>query len=280
VDGLSRAPETRKTKRRQRMKRFRWLAVAAALFMVTGVALAGTLEDIAQRGELIVACQTQGPPFSFIDKNGKRSGSSIELCELMAKEMGVKVKFLDFDWDGLIPALLSKKADILAADMTPTLKRAMKIAFSKPFIYTGSVVFVKADSPIKTLADAKKAGLKTAVLLGSTGETDAKKIFPQAELKSYKGGGPLLIDAVLKGHADFGVNDSSAVVGQMSNFPPNSLRVLPDMISKLPLAFAVRYDSPDLLEWMNLFFLHKELSGELGKNLDYWVNSLDWKKDH
>lgn len=262
------------------MKRVKWLI---AFLMVVGFAtmsLAGTLDEIAQRGELRVACQTQGPPFSFIDKNGKRTGSSIELCEMLAKDMGVKVTFLDFDWDGLIPALLSKKADILAADMTPTIKRAMKIGFSKPFMYTGSVVFVKANSPIKTVEDAKKAGLKAAVLLGSTGETDAKNSFPKAELKSYKGGGPLLIDAVLQGQADFGVNDSSAVIGQMANFPPNSIRVLPDLLSKLPLAFAVRYDSQDLLEVVNLFFLNAGLDGRLEQNLNYWVNTLDWKKDH
>ena len=262
------------------MKRVKWLI---ALVMVVGFAtmsVAGTLEEIAQRGELRVACQTQGPPFSFVDKNGKRAGSSIELCEMLAKDMGVKVTFLDFDWDGLIPALLSKKADILAADMTPTIKRAMKIGFTKPFMYTGSIVFVKANSPIKTVEDAQKAGLKAAVLLGSTGETDAKNSFPKAELKSYKGGGPLLIDAVLQGQADFGVNDSSAVIGQMANFPPNSLRVLPDLLSKLPLAFAMRYDSQDLLELVNLFFLNAGLDGRLEQNLNYWVNTLDWKKDH
>ena len=227
-----------------------------------------------------MACQTQGPPFSFVDKNGKRAGSSIELCEMLAKDMGVKVTFLDFDWDGLIPALLSKKADILAADMTPTIKRAMKIAFTRPFMYTGSVVFVKASSPIKTMDDAKKAGLKVAVLLGSTGETEAKKAFPQAELKSYKGGGPLLIDAVLQGQADFGVNDASAVVGQVANFPPNSLRIFPELLSKEPLAFAVRYDSQDLLEVLNLFFHNAGLDGRLEQNLNYWVNTIDWKKDH
>ena len=262
------------------MRRAKWII---AFLMVVGFAtmsLAGTLDEIAQRGELRVACQTQGPPFSFIDKNGKRAGSSIELCEMLAKDMGVKVTFLDFDWDGLIPALLSKKADILAADMTPTIKRAMKIGFTKPFMFTGSVAFVKAGSPIKTIEDAKKAGLKAAVLLGSTGETDAKNSFPKAELKSYKGGGPLLIDAVLQGQADFGVNDSSAVIGQMANFPPNSLRVLPDLLSKLPLAFAVRYDSMDLLELVNLFFLNVGLDGRLEQNLNYWVNTLDWKKDH
>jgi polar amino acid transport system substrate-binding protein len=66
---------------------------------------------------------------------------------------------------------------MLAADMTPTLKRAMKIAFTDPYMYTGSVVFVKSDSPIKTLEDVKKKGTKIAVLLGSTGENDAKKPF-------------------------------------------------------------------------------------------------------
>jgi polar amino acid transport system substrate-binding protein len=264
-----------------RTKQLIHLAMAVLLAVgMAAVASAGTLDDIAQRGELIVACQTQGPPFSFIDKNGVRTGSSIELCRKMGEAMGVKVKFLDYDWDGLIPALLSKKADILAADMTPTLKRAMKIAFSKPFLYTGSVAFVKIDSPYKSFTDLKKDGLTCAVLLGSTGESDAKAAFPTAQLKSYKGGGPLLIDAVLKGHADFGVNDKSAVVGQGANFPPHSFRILPGQLSKQPLSFAVRYDSMDLLEWINLFFLHSELDGSLKQNLDYWVDSLEWKKDH
>ena len=265
------------------MKKAKFFSMLVTLIVVgcfLGVASAGTLDEIAKRGELRIACQTQGAPFSFVDRNGNRTGSSVELCKLIAKEMGVKVKFLNYDWDGLIPALLSKKADMLAADMTPTLKRAMKIAFTDPYMYTGSVVFVKQDSPIKTLEDVKKPGTKLAVLLGSTGENDAKKAFPEATLKTYKGGGPLLINAVMGGHVDAGVNDGSAVRGQAASFPPDSIRILEGQLSKSPLAFAVRYDSPDLLSWLNLFFLHVSLDGRLDQNLDYWVNSLEWKKDH
>jgi polar amino acid transport system substrate-binding protein len=268
---------------RKRMKAPKLFTVVVSLAIIFGFlafASAGTLDEIAQRGEIRIACQTQGAPFSFVDRNGERTGSSIDLCNLIGEEMGVKVKFLNYDWDGLIPALLSKKADMLAADMTPTLKRAMKIAFTDPYMYTGSVVFVKQDSPIKTLEDVKKPGTKIAVLLGSTGENDAKKAFPEAELKTYKGGGPLLINAVLGGQADVGVNDGSAVRGQSASFPPNSVRILEGQLSKSPLAFAVRYDSPDLLSWLNLFFLHVSLDGRLDNNLNYWVNSLDWKKDH
>jgi polar amino acid transport system substrate-binding protein len=265
------------------MKKFKLFSVmiaVALIFGFWGMASAGTLDEISKRGVLRVACQTQGAPFSFVGKNGERTGSSIDLVEMIAKEMGVKVKFLNYDWDGLIPALLSKKADMLAADMTPTLKRAMKIAFPDPYMYTGSVVFVKKDSPLKTLKDVQKPGTKLAVLLGSTGENDAKKAFPEAKLKTYKGGGPILINAVVAGHTDAGVNDASAVRGQAASYPPGSIRILDGQLSKSPLAFAVRYDSPDLLRWLDLFFLHIKLDGRLDKNLDYWVNSLDWKKDH
>lgn len=258
-----------------------WVIVSVAIFCILGGnAAAGTLDEIAKRGELRVACQTQGAPFSFVDKNGERTGSSIELCKLIAKEMGVKIKFLDYDWDGLIPALLSGKADMLAADMTPTLQRAMKISFVDPYMYTGSVVFVKQDSPIKSIEDVKKSGIKLAVLLGSTGENDAKKAFPEAEIKAYKGGGPIVLNAVIAGHTDAGVNDGSAVRGQSASYPPNTIRILDEQLSKAPLSFAVRYDSADLREWLNLFFLHKKLNGQLEANLDYWVNTLDWKKDH
>jgi polar amino acid transport system substrate-binding protein len=264
----------------KKVKVFMVLVSLAIFFGFLAIASAGTLDEIAKRGEIRIAVQTQGAPFSFVGRNGERTGSSIDLCEMIAKEMGVKIKFLNYDWDGLIPALLSKKADMLAADMTPTLKRAMKIAFAEPYMYTGSVVFVKQDSPIKTLEDVKKKGTKLAVLLGSTGENDAKTAFPDAELKTYKGGGPLLINAVMAGHTDAGVNDGSAVVGQAASFPPNSVRILEGQLSKSPLAFAVRYDSPDLLSWLNLFFLHTSLDGRLDDNLNYWVNTLDWKKDH
>jgi polar amino acid transport system substrate-binding protein len=264
----------------KKFKLFHVMIAVALIFGFWGMASAGTLDEISKRGVLRIACQTQGAPFSFVDRNGARTGSSIELCEMIAKEMGVKIKYLNYDWDGLIPALLSKKADMLAADMTPTLKRAMKISFVDPYMYTGSVVFVKQDSPIQSIDDVKKSGTKLAVLLGSTGENDAKNAFPEAQLKTYKGGGPILINAVVAGHTDAGVNDGSAVRGQAASFPPGSLRILDGQLSKSPLAFALRYDSPDLREWLNLFFLHISLDGRLDDNLNYWVNSLDWKKDH
>jgi len=256
------------------------LMAVLAMLIATSTLWADTLEEIVQRGELRVAVQTQGPPFSFIDKNGQRTGSSVEFCKLMAEEMGVKITFLDYDWDGLIPALLSKKADILAADMTANMKRALKVSFSDPFYYTGSVIFKKKGAAFASVADCNRPEVTVAVLLGATGETDAKRFLPKATIKSFKGGGPLLINAVLSGHADIGLNDDTAVVGQSAEFPPDSIEILPGKLSKQPLSFAVRPEDTHLLQWINLFFHWTREDGRYDENIRYWVNTLDWKKDH
>jgi polar amino acid transport system substrate-binding protein len=263
-----------------------WLRVWIVLgWVIWGLVLCGavgadTLDEIVKSGELKIACQTQGPPFSFMDKNGKRTGYAVEVAQLMAKEMGVKATFLDFDWDGLIPALLSKKADVLAADMTATLQRALKVSFTNPFYHAGSVIFTKKGSKFKTLEQCNRDNVTVAVLLGSTGEVDAKKMLSKAKMKSYKGGGPLLINAVLSGHADIGVNDDSAVIGGLAEFPPHSIEILPFKLSRQPLAFAVRPEDYRLLRWMDLFFDWIKSDGRQEQLLNYWVNTLEWKKQH
>ncbi len=258
-----------------------FLAVVLTVGMVA-TAAAGTLADIVKRGELRVAVQSGAAPYAFVDKNGNHTGSMVEFAREMAERMGVKMKILDFDWDGLIPALLSGKADILAADMTPTLKRALKITFCDPWYYVQPCVFTKTGASYQTLEDVDKPEVTVGVLLGSTGETIAKKILTKAKIKSYKGGGRMVVQALLAGHVDAGVNDDLAVLTVLPDFPPNSIRLLDKRLGqgKDPLAFAVRQDSVNLWQWINLYFKTIHADGTYQKNVAYWMESTDWKKDH
>ena len=266
-----------------KMKRILFILMGLALTMgMVGVSMAGTLSDIVKRGELRVAVQSGAAPYAFMDKNGKQTGSMVEFTREMATRMGVKLKILDFDWDGLIPALLSGKADILAADMTPTLKRALKITFTDPWYYVQPCIFTKTDAPYQTLEDVNKSGVTVGVLLGSTGETIAKKALPNAEIKTFKGGGRMIVQALLAGHVDAGVNDDLAVLTVLPDYPPNSVRLLDKRLGtgKDPLAFAVRQESVNLWQWINLFFKTIRADGTYQKNIAYWMESTDWKKDH
>jgi len=267
------------------MKQMKLMSIVLALLLTAFFAttsFASTLEDIVKRGELRVAVQSGAPPYAFIDKTGVPAGSMVDFTQGMADAMGVKLKVLDYDWDGLIPALLSGKADILAADMTPTLKRALKVTFTDPWIYVQPCIFTKTGAPYKTLADVNKSDVTVGVLLGSTGEVIAKKYLPNAKIKSYKGGGRMVVQALVAGHVDAGVNDDLAVLTVLPDFPPNSVRLLDKRLGqgKDPLAFAVSPDSVNLWQWINLYFSTSRSNGEYAKNIKYWMEGVEWKKDH
>jgi polar amino acid transport system substrate-binding protein len=70
------------------------------------------------------------------------------------------------------------------------------------------------------------------------------------------------------------------VAGQVLNYPEGTFTVFDEMLTAEPLAYAVRYDSQDLLNWTNLFIETVALDGRLKQNLDYWVNSSKWQADH
>ena len=266
--------------------RFKWLTLPLLAVAITALTVsaanAGALTDIVKRGELRVAVQSGAAPYAFVDKNGKHTGSMVEFAREMAKRMGVKLKILNFDWDGLIPALLSGKADILAADMTPTLKRSLKITFCDPWYYVQPCAFTKTGASYKTLADINKPDVTVGVLLGSTGETIAKKFLPDAKFKTYKGGGRMIVQALLAGHVDAGVNDDLAVLTVLPDFPPDSIRLLDKRLGrgKDPLAFAIRHESVNLWQWINLYFKTVRSDGTYEDNIKYWMESTDWKKDH
>lgn len=261
----------------------RILALTAALLMImAGSAMANTLAEIVKRGELRVAVQSGAAPYAFVDKNGQHTGAMVAFAQDMAERMGVKLTILDFDWDGLIPALLSGKADILAADMTPTLKRQLRITFCDPWYYVQPCVFTTTGAAFQTPEDVNKPDVTVGVLLGSTGETIAKQFLPNAKIKTYKGGGRMIIQALLAGHVDAGVNDDLAVMTVLPDFPPNSVRLLDERLGKGqdPLAFAVLHESVNLWQWINLYFQYARSDGTYDRVMQYWMESTDWKKDH
>ncbi|WP_020677027.1 ABC transporter substrate-binding protein [Geopsychrobacter electrodiphilus] len=267
------------------MKQRKLVSIVLALVLTvlfSGVSFASTLEKIVERGELRVAVQSGAPPYAFIDKQGNPAGSMVDFTQGMADAMGVKLKILSYDWDGLIPALLSGKADILAADMTPTLKRALKVTFTDPWIYVQPCIFTTTNASFQTLEDVNKPSVTVGVLLGSTGESIAKKYLPNAKIKSYKGGGRMIVQALEAGHVDAGVNDDLAVLTVLPDYPPNSIRLLEKRLgpSKDPLAFAVQPESVNLWQWVNLYFKTIRANGTYDKNISYWMEGIEWKKDH
>lgn len=104
------------------------------------------------------------PPMEFI-QGGKRTGFDIELTEALAAEMGKKIEWIDIDFKGLIPAVVSGRADAAVSAIYITAARSEVVDFSDPYYAGGLVVLTKIDGPIKTLKDLD--GKRVSVQVGT-----------------------------------------------------------------------------------------------------------------
>ena len=91
-----------------------------------------TINSIIERGELRVGFDAGYMPFEMTDKNGQFIGFDIDIAKEMAKAMGVKFVPVNTEFDGIIPALMTDKFDIILSGMTITQERNLKISFSDP----------------------------------------------------------------------------------------------------------------------------------------------------
>ena len=89
------------------------VAASGAVFAAPRGAFAeDTLAEVKKRGELTTATEMQFPPFDISD-NGVYKGLDRDLVDAVAKEMGVKVSYLDLPWTSVLPGLEAKKFDHL-----------------------------------------------------------------------------------------------------------------------------------------------------------------------
>ncbi len=259
------------------------IVLVAGLVLGFGVtafnqASADVVEEIVKRGELRVAVQTQGPPVSFVDKNGARTGFAVEVIKMMAEDMGGELEMLDFDWKGLIPAVRSGKADFLAADMTPNAKRTLILSFTEPYLFSDVVLYAKKSKPFMTWQDACKEGTALGVVQGSSNVGLLKTECPEATIKEFAGGGPAVAQAVAADRVDAAINDQASAAGYVLEYP--DFHVLTGALKSWPLSFATRPEEVHLLRWLDNYFMLIRTDGRLDALADYWMRTPAWKEDH
>lgn len=236
-----------------------------------------SMDRILQRGELRVGVQTQGVPASFVNARGERVGLAIDIVQMMADDLNVKLVLQDYDWKGLIPALLADKFDIIAADMTPTPQRTAQLLFSRPFFYQDTIAFVKKDSPYQKWEDLNVKGLNIGGTQGGTYVTAIKDYMPEATVKEFASG-PATAQAVSSGRIDGAVSSVANVAAYSTGF--DNLRSLEGLITREPLAFATRKENVHLKLWMDNYIELTTANRKLDKLVEYWWTTTNWEKDH
>lgn len=145
-----------------------------------------SLEEIKKKGELVVAIETNYPPYDFVDtsKSGKTmTGIDVALSEAIAKKIGVKAKIVDSNFSSLLASVSSGKVDLGMSGMTATEERAKSMDFSDPYINSKYIVIVRKDdlNKFSTIDDFNNENTKIGIEKSTTAVPVAAEDMPKAK---------------------------------------------------------------------------------------------------
>ena len=255
----------------------RWAGVAAlaaalaAVSVGVGGAAAGDNATNPYRlkdaGTLVVGMNLQYPPQMYLDKNGNPAGYDVLLLKALAKQMKVKLKIQNLDFNGLIPGLVSKKFDMVSVGLSATPERKKAISFSRPYVPYAQVLAVRPDDATPGTVAAWNSSDKTITSLqGSTAEQRVQSQFPNASSKSFPDQNAAFLE-VATGRADAIVVENYLVAQFNKSNPDNKLKEAP---FKRPLtveygSWAVQKGNTALSRYLSRFICKVQNNGTLAR---------------
>ena len=157
----------------------------------------GARSDLAPTGVLRVAINFGNPVLAQKDPaTGEPRGVSVDLARELGRRLGVPVVLVTFDAAGkVVEALKTGAWDVAFLAIDPA--RAVEIAFTAPYVVIEGTYLVPADSPLRTIADVDRDGVRVAVGNKSTYDLYLTRTLKRAQLVRVPTS-PEAIDVFLK----------------------------------------------------------------------------------
>ncbi len=208
------------------------------------------------------------PPAVHVDPNSQYIGGHFaETIRLIAAEAGWKVEFIETDWANFGLGLESDRFDVSIAPTFVTIPRARVANFTAPLFYAGnSAVVGKDDNRFTTIESLDREDVIIAVTQGEAGAEFVSRNFSKAKVRTLPGPNQALtFQEVLTGRADVAMGDEFAV-GQFVSQNAGAADLFAGRPYDLtPVSWAVSYDSPKLLNFLNASLTTLEARGELAR---------------
>lgn len=155
----------------------------ASLCAALAIGLAAASPAAAQQ-ELQAGSECTYFPFNFRDTDGVLKGYDIDVGNELGKRLGVKIEWVCQKWDGMLPALLANKFDLILASMSITEERRRSVDFSDKYYKTPNRFVVKSGSKFQFTAEGMK-GRKIGVQRATINDRYVTDVFKQSEIVRY-----------------------------------------------------------------------------------------------
>ncbi len=258
-------------------------ATAFSALVVLPASAGPVLDEIRNKGRIVIAHRESSVPFSFVD-GGKPVGYAVDLCKRVAEAVRVKlglkalsVEFVKVTPADRIPVIVERRADLECGSTTNNAERRQKVAFTVAHYVTGARYLVRADSEIGDLQ-----GFQGKKLVSTTGTTPLKAIV-QANKERLLGitvveapDHARAVEMVEKGEVDGFAMDDVLLYGLRSGRPdPNKLKVVGKFLTVEALAIMLSKDDPEFKQIVDDEMKRLVVSREANSLYDRWFTAAD-----
>jgi len=245
--------------------RFFCIVVASLGFL--NAAWADRLEEIITKGVIRIGVPLDVPPFGSQNVNREAEGFDVDMANMVAKAMGVKLELTQITGANRLPFLLTDKVDVVISVMGLTPERAKQIMFSAPYANTSLAVYGPKNIAVKSPADLGK--FKVAAAKGTTQELALSAANPKADIMRTEDDATAAA-AYLSGQAQL-FSTNSIVAIDLAKKNPKKEFDLKFNIRKSPAHMGVKMGEHNLARWLDSFIFFNTMNTELEKLHIKWL---------
>lgn len=142
-----------------------------------------TLQEIRDSKEIVIGVFSDKKPFGYVDENGTYQGYDVYFGRRLAKDLGVKVKYVPVEAASRVEYLRSGKVDLILANFTVTDERKEQVDFALPYMKVSLGVVSPEDQLITK--ESQLDGKTLIVSKGTTAEAYFMKNRPEVKLLKF-----------------------------------------------------------------------------------------------
>ena len=254
------------------MKKF--LLGLMVIFFTNSLAQADTLGNIKKSKQLMVGVSYDNEPFSFLNRNKKLIGFDIELIKLIAKNLNVKIKFIEMKSKRqIINSIIGEKIDIVTS-MLHNNKSDKYIDFSITYFYDGQSILSKNKTNKTSYKEFD--GSK----IGSVEDSIAGKVFeivqPLAELRYYTNINQLK-KALINNEVD-AITANYSILSLHAKKSNGKLITIGKPFTLEPVAFGIKENESNFRDLLNVIIQDIVKSGEYATLYEQWFRQKPKRK--
>jgi len=245
----------------------RILVIVLGMLLMQG-AQADRLKDILDSGKVRVGTLVDLPPFGMTDKDQKPIGFDIDLANMFAEDLGVKLELIPVTGANRLPYLVTNKVDVIIGAFGATPVRAKQISFSSPYASNYVGVYGRPGQNVKSADQLGK--YKIAAARGSSQDISLTKLNPNATIIRFEDEATAAA-AFLSGQTDM-LASPNVVFFDIEKKNPDKKFELKFVIRFVTNHIAIPKGEPELLRWVDTFVFYHRITGDLDMLHHKWLH--------